>query len=157
MIKYPSYEEVHDQLVKEFANYPVEISTDEISNLSQVVSSYFTEMMDKAYEGFAIHSQETPFISVCRWKTEEIRSERMYYSMDYSSVSIRSLDYAHLTIHVVVAWGVKRVELHFVAPMTDGEKTDLSDRIDDVMKRLNIGAENSGDIKKMIMARACQS
>lgn len=155
MIKYPSYEEVQEQLREEFAKCPVELSDNDIADLSRVVSDFFSEMVDKPYEGFAIYTQETPCVCLKRWQTEAIRRERMYYARDYSSITLRSLDYTNLTIHVIVAWGVKRIELHFVSPMTDEEKAKMNEDMDNVMNRMGIDLKSRDSIKEMIRGKAC--
>ena len=126
-IDYPTLNEIFEQLSIQFPEAQVNISIEELKKLSRKLHNIFESMRETDYQGYAKFEHPAPCVLLHRWQNAEIRDERKYYPSDYSSIDISVEKYEEIEIHIVTVWGVKRIELHFISPITDEEKKQLNE------------------------------
>lgn len=145
-ITYPTFKEILKQLSNQLPEAQVNLSTEELEDLSRTLSETFEQMKSTDYQGFAKSIQPKPAVSLHRWQTEKIRDERKSFSKDFSTIDVCIKQYKNVDIHIVNVWGIKRIQLHFVCPITDEEAKTFVDETKTIMARMNIPEEEQANL-----------
>lgn len=61
--------------------------------------------------------------------------------------------YEEIEIHIVTVWGVKRIELHFVSPITDEEKKQLNEDCERLMNYMHIAKNERADLMHAVLSK----
>lgn len=152
-INYPTFEDILKQLTVQFPEAHVNLSTEELEDLSRILSDTFEQMKKTEYQGFAKSDQPTPSVQLRRWQNARIRDDRKYYSADYSTIDVSIKKYQKAEIHIVNVWGVKRIELHFVSVITDEERNQMMVNCVSLMDRMKIDKNEQTNLMARILAK----
>lgn len=152
-INYPTSKEIFEQLSTQFPEAQVHMSPEELKKLSRILSEIFENMRETEYQGFAKLDLPAPQVILHRWQNAEIRDERKYYPSDYSKIEVHVEKYEEVEIHIVTVWGCKRIELHFVSPITDEEKKQLKVDCEEIMDHMRIAENERANLMAGILSK----